>query len=68
MKFFDKDFCEIMQAGVVIFGKQVDNDVLYREIVNQPMLILPCIYSIFFLSILKIIKVFSKISVKRCKL
>ena len=35
MKFFFKDFCEIVQAGVVIFGKQVDNDVLYCGIVNQ---------------------------------
>ena len=35
MKFFIKDFCEIMQAGKVIFGKQVDNDVLYCGIVNQ---------------------------------
>ena len=36
MKFFVKDFCKIVQAGVVIFGKQVDNDVLYRVIANQP--------------------------------
>ena len=36
MKFLDKDFCEIMQAGVVIFGKQADNDVLYRGIAHQP--------------------------------
>ena len=36
MKFFDKDFCEIVQAGVVIFGKQVENDVLYLGIANQP--------------------------------
>ena len=36
MEFFVKDFCEILQAGVVIFGKQVDNDVLYRGIANQP--------------------------------
>ena len=35
IKFFVKDFCEIVQAGVVIFGKQVDNDVLYRGIANQ---------------------------------
>ena len=34
MKFFIKGFCEIMQAGVVIFGTQVDNDVLYCGIVN----------------------------------
>ena len=36
MKFFVKDFSEIVQAGVVIFGEQVDNDVLYRGIANQP--------------------------------
>ena len=36
MKFFVKDFCETMQAIVVIFGMQVDNDVLYRGIANQP--------------------------------
>ena len=48
MKFFVKDFCETMQARVVIFGEQVDNDVLYRGIANQPSpLILPCICPIF---------------------
>ena len=36
MKFFIKDFCETVQARVVIFGEQVDNDVLYRGIANQP--------------------------------
>ena len=35
MKFFVKDFCETVQARVVIFGMQVDNDVLYRWIANQ---------------------------------
>ena len=35
MKFLVKDFCETVQARVVIFGMQVDNDVLYRGIVNQ---------------------------------
>ena len=35
MKFFVKDFCETMQARVVIFGEQVDNIVLYRGIANQ---------------------------------
>ena len=34
MKFFVKDLCEIMQAKVIIFGMQVDNDVLYRGIAN----------------------------------
>ena len=36
MKFCVKDFSENVQARVVIFGIQVDNDVLYRGIVNQP--------------------------------
>ena len=36
IKFFVKDFCEIVQARVVIFGMQVDNDVLYSGIANQP--------------------------------
>ena len=36
MKFFFKDFCENVEAGVVIFGLQVENDVLYYGIVNQP--------------------------------
>ena len=35
MKFFVKDFCQTVQARVVIFGKQVDNDVLYCGIANQ---------------------------------
>ena len=35
MKFFVKDFCETMQARVVILGMQVDNDVLYQGIANQ---------------------------------
>ena len=34
--FFVKDFCETVEARVVIFGIQVDNDVLYRGIANQP--------------------------------
>ena len=33
---FVKDFCETMQARVVIFGMLVDNDVLYCGIANQP--------------------------------
>ena len=36
MKFFVTYFCETVQARVVIFGMQVDNDVLYRGIANQP--------------------------------
>ena len=33
---FVKDFCEIVQARVFIFGVQVDNDALYSGIANQP--------------------------------
>ena len=36
MKFFVKDFSETVKARVVLFGMQVDNDVLYRRIANQP--------------------------------
>ena len=36
MNFFVKDFYEAVQARVVIIGMQVDNDVLYRGIANQP--------------------------------
>ena len=36
MKIFVKDFCETVQARVVIFGMQIDNDVLYRAIAKQP--------------------------------
>ena len=35
MKVFVKDFCETVQARVVIFGMQVDNDVFYDGIANQ---------------------------------
>ena len=35
MKVFIKYFCETVQARVVIFGMQVDNDVLYRGIANH---------------------------------
>ena len=53
MKFFVKDFCETMQARVFIFSMQVDNDVLYPGIVNQPSPAYSfCICPIFFLSIL----------------
>ena len=56
---FVKHFCETVQARIVIFGMQVDNDVLYRGIANQPSrAYFLCICSIFFLSILLIIKIF----------
>ena len=45
MKFFVKDFSETVQARVVICGEQVDNDVLYRGIANQPF---PAYSSMYF--------------------
>ena len=50
MKFFVKDFCETVQARVVIFVIQVDNDVLYRGIVNQPSPAYSSLYLSSFLS------------------
>ena len=35
IKLFIKDFCKTVQARVLIFGMQVDNDELYCEIANQ---------------------------------
>ena len=50
MKFFVKDFCETVQARVVIFGEQVDNDVLYHGIVYQPSPAYSSLYLSNFLS------------------
>ena len=50
MKFFVKDFCETVQARVVIFGEQVDNDVMYRGIANQPSPAYSSLYLSNFLS------------------
>ena len=50
MKFFVKDFCETVQARVVIFGEQVDNDVMYREIAKQPSPAYSSLYLSNFLS------------------
>ena len=50
MKFFVKDFCETVQARVFIFGEQVDNDVLYRGIANQPSPAYSSLYLSDFLS------------------
>ena len=62
MKFFVKDFSTTMQARVVIFVMQVDDDILYRGIENQSFscLFSPCICPIFFRSLLWIIKFFIK--------
>ena len=48
---FVKDFCEIVQARVLIFGMQVDNDVLYRRIANQPTPAYSSLYLSIFLSL-----------------
>ena len=50
MKFFVKDFCETVQARVFIFGMQVDNDVLYHGIANQPSPTYSSLYFSDFLS------------------
>ena len=50
LKFFVKDFCETVQARVVIFGMQVDNDIVYRGIANQPSPAYSSLYLSNFLS------------------
>ena len=50
MKFFIKDFCATVQARVVIFGMQVDNDILYRGIATQPSPAYSSLYLSNFLS------------------
>ena len=50
MKFFVNDFCETVQARVVIIGEQVDNDILYRGIANQPSPAYSSLYLSNFLS------------------
>ena len=48
--FFVSDFFETVQARVIIFGLQVDNDVMYCIVglqTNLLLLILPCIFSGF---------------------
>ena len=47
---FVKDFCENVQARVFIFGMQVDNDVLYHGIANQPSSAYSSLYLSNFLS------------------
>ena len=50
MKVFIIDFCETVKAGVVIFGMQVDNDVFYDGIANQPFHVYSSLYLSNFLS------------------
>ena len=68
MKFFVEDFSRTVQARVVIFGMQVDNDVLCRGIVNQPSLSFSSLYLSNFLSFHTLMKFSSLISLKLCKL
>ena len=48
---FVKDFSETVQARVFIFGMQIDNDVLYCGIANQPSPAYSSQYSSIFLSL-----------------
>ena len=50
MKFFVKDFCETVQARIFIIDMQVDNDVLYSGIANQPSPAYSSLYLSDFLS------------------
>ena len=50
MNFFVKDFCGTVQARRVIFGMQVDNNVFYRGIANQPSPAYSSLYLSHFLS------------------
>ena len=55
MKFFVKDICETVQVKVVILGMQVDSDVSYRGIANQPSHAYSSLYLSNFLSFLTLI-------------
>ena len=70
MKFFIKGFCNTVETRIFIFAMQVDNDVLYRGIANQPSHAYSSLYLFDFLSfhILNNEIFSSKISVKLCKL
>ena len=70
MKFFVKDFCETVQARVVIFGEQLDNDVLYRGICEPAFscLFFPVFFQFSFCPYFEWWNFSSKINVKLCKL
>ena len=51
MTFFVKDFSETVQARLVIFDMQVDNDILYRGIADQPSPAYSSLYLSIFLSL-----------------
>ena len=50
MKFLVKDCCKTVQAGIVTFGMQVDNDEFYCEIAKQPSAAYSSLYLSKFLS------------------
>ena len=50
MKFFVKDYCKTVHARAFMFGMQVDNDVWYRGIANQPSPAFSSLYLSNFLS------------------
>ena len=50
IKFFIKDFCKTVQARAIIFNEQVDDDMLYRGIANQPSPAYSSLYLSDFLS------------------
>ena len=50
MKSFVKDFCDTVQARVVIFGMRIYNGVLYCGIGNQPSAAYSSLYLSDFLS------------------
>ena len=52
MNCFVTDFCETMQARIVMFGMPVDNVVLYLWNVNQPSHAYSSLYLSDFLSFL----------------
>ena len=58
---FVKEFSETVQARVFIFGMQVDKDVLYRGIANQPSA-----YSSLYLSIFLSLYIFRQRYLHNC--
>ena len=60
---FVEDFSETVQARVFMFGMQVDNDVLYRGIANQPS----SAYSSLYLSIFLSLYIFRQRYLHNCK-
>ena len=50
MKCSVKDFCETVQARIVIFGMQVDDSMLYRRIADQASAAYYFLYLSYFLS------------------